>query len=161
MRIRDTSLNSWDLVAEALGPRHKAIYETVARFPDLTTNELFLKLRLFHKMEVKGKVDWNLHSRMCELRDMGCVYESGRRHCSTSGRLAVTWRITGKLPAKDWRRVSKGKGRRPLEDTVLDLREQIRELQTENAKLRLNLRVERNRRRARRTPITKKQLRLV
>lgn len=159
MRIRDTSLESWEPIAEVLGPRHAAIYEMVARYPDQTTNEIFLKLRYLGNIEVRGKVDWNLHSRMCELRDMGCIYESGRRHCSTSGRLAVTWRVTGRRPMKDWRRASKGKGRRPLEDTILDLREEIQELKKENSNLRLALKVERNKRRARRIPITKKRLR--
>lgn len=161
MRSRDTSREAWKLVAESglLGGKHLTIYEMVGRYPDCTANEIFLKLKYLGK--IRGEFDSNTHSRFTELRDMGCIEEVQRRPCSTSGRLAVTWEVTGRHPIENWRQVAKGKGRRPLEDTILDLKEEIRDLQADNARLRKHLQVARTKRRARRKPIIKKkQLRL-
>jgi hypothetical protein len=136
MRSRDTSKESWERLVESglLGPKHKAIYISVALNPGLTANEHVRLMR--EKGRIKGDFDSNTHSRFTELRDMGCIREVERRKCTTSGRPAVTWEVTGRFPDPDWRQRSKGKGRRPVEDEVLDLRERVRALERENRRLK-------------------------
>lgn len=145
IRSRDTSRESYHDILESglLGKKREVLYASIALHPNLTANEHFKHLK--NTGRLRGEFDSNTHARFTELRDMGCIQESGRRHCSTTGRLAITWEITGRYPDPNWRQNVKGRGRRPIEDEVLDLRSRVRVLEKENIELRAKLLVSQRR----------------
>jgi len=45
-------------------------------------------------------VGFNVHARLCELRDIGVVKECGTVECPHTGRRVILWDVTNKLPLK-------------------------------------------------------------
>jgi len=68
----------------------------------------------------------NVHARLGELRDVGCVAEIGERECTITRNNVILWDVTDGLPKKF--------ERRPSERDAL--RAKIADLETENARLR-------------------------
>ena len=84
-RMRVTSLLAYSQLKPKLGVRQREVFYTIdnARFP-LTDREVAREL---------GYSDPNrVRPRRNELARLGLVVEAGRRVCSVSGKLALTWK---------------------------------------------------------------------
>ena len=84
MNVRDTSLISYAQLRESLGDRQKVVLILIRKNPDCTDREL---------TNLLGSFDSNfVRPRRNELVKLGLIEESGKKKCSMSGRLAITWR---------------------------------------------------------------------
>lgn len=81
--MRDTSLAAYETYVEpTLGERQKVVYEVLEKHADLTNRE------------IKEILGWEINTvtpRVYELRDRGLVFESSKRICKVTGRLAYAW----------------------------------------------------------------------
>ncbi len=87
-----------------LSERRMEVYRCVFLHGPLTAMEAFEKLKL----------NTNQSGRFTELREMGVLTELGSRKCSITGREAIIWEVTNKLPKNVKTRLSK-KDKRILE----------------------------------------------
>ena len=81
--IIDTSLESWTKVKPKLGKLHTIIYEAIGKYPDHTTAELSLIL----KIPIQ-----TISGRPGELLTKGLVKRIDKRACSVTKNQAWTWR---------------------------------------------------------------------
>lgn len=97
--VRDTSLEVLKIITENgyLGESRTAVYTALFNHGPATANELAKKA--FRHLEGTNQ-QMNLSARLNELREMGCITETGKRPCSITGNQVIEWDITGKLPVK-------------------------------------------------------------
>jgi hypothetical protein len=83
--MRDTSLLAYQDLKPKLGDKQQSVLILIHAHPDCTDLELTYKM---------GYTDPNkVRPRRKELLDYGLIVESGKRRCSVSGKLALTWRV--------------------------------------------------------------------
>ena len=102
-----------------LGKRRTQAYRFLFDHGPMTANELSQ-----HAGNLSG-----LWKRLSELRSMGMVREMGERKCAITGRQAILWDVTEKLPAGSYSAPTK---KPPLSE----LRDRVEQLERENATLR-------------------------
>lgn len=71
------------------------IYETLCNHGPLTTNEIFEKL--FGTSTINNP---SVHSRLCELRELGCVVEVGKKECRLTKMTVILWDSTTNMPVE-------------------------------------------------------------
>lgn len=95
--MRQTSLEAYTYIKDTgvLSSRRFQIYEILFTHGPLTSNEIFQ--RLDGTSEINNP---NVHSRLNELREYGCVYEVGTKICTVTEMTVILWDVTDKLPKK-------------------------------------------------------------
>lgn len=95
--VRETSIEAFRRIEAdgLLSPRRWAIYCTLFADGPMTANEIFRKL-----MGSTSITQSNIHARLGEMREMGCVKEMGTRACLITGNTAIVWDVTAKIPEK-------------------------------------------------------------
>lgn len=78
------------------------VYRTLCNSTPLTGAEL-------NSMMLNGRRDLipGFHKRLSELKDLGVVYEVEERKCRVTGRVAIAWSITDKLPKEAPKRATR------------------------------------------------------
>lgn len=146
--MRQTSIEAYNKIKEngLLSKARLSVYETLYKYGPLTGGEIFNAhpdLYGTHHI-VKGSVC----ARLTELRRSGVVQEVGKRVCGITGRRAITWDVTPKLPVKFSRKeiVTKKELIGLLEEAIqklrqrnLDLKEEIKKLNEEIKTLQYNV----------------------
>lgn len=95
--IRTTSIESYNKIREGslLSERRLQVYEVLFEHGPMTANELFRIL-----MGKTTITQSNIHARLNEMREMGCVREIGKRECSVTNNKVILWDVTDSLPEK-------------------------------------------------------------
>jgi hypothetical protein len=98
--IRETSKQAYNeiTVSGLLTDARYVVYTSIYHHGPLTAGECFLKMQEDHVGHtiVKGSVC----ARLTELRRLGVVAEVGKRKCALTGKNAILWQVTNKLPIK-------------------------------------------------------------
>lgn len=94
---RQTSIDAYNQIkaGKLLTAMRLKIYEVLYEHGPLTCNEIF-KIMLGTSTINQP----NIHARLDELREMGCVEELGERICTVTGNTVILWSLTGFLPKK-------------------------------------------------------------
>ena len=92
--VRKTSLETYDQMIDGklLSPQRERVYDWIFKHGPCTAMEIEVGLR-----------SKNANKRTSELRDQGVIFESGETTCPVTGRPAILWDVTGKLPVGDLR----------------------------------------------------------
>lgn len=95
---RLTSIEAYRYILECgwIGESQRRIYQYLYENGAHTSGEVFFAL---HKGN-KQKALTQTRARFTELRDMGAIAEKGTRKCEVSGRRAILWDVTGRIPVK-------------------------------------------------------------
>lgn len=87
--MQQTSLDAYNqAVRPHLGEKQREVYNMLKQYPDLTNQEIRLKL------------GWQISTvtpRTKELRQMKYVIESGKRQCRVTGFRVMAWKIVNTL----------------------------------------------------------------
>jgi len=81
-KMRQTSLDAYKALLD-IGERQRIVFTTIRHHPNLTALEITGKLKKFDPNFVRPRIN--------ELVKIGLVCESGKRCCSISGRMVLTW----------------------------------------------------------------------
>lgn len=94
--MRRTSIETYRAIKESgiLSQRRMEIYEVIFEYGPMTSAEVFMVLNKNNK----ARAITSSRTRFTELRDMGAFYEAGERVCNITGRKAIVWDLTGKMP---------------------------------------------------------------
>lgn len=94
---RETSIEAYNKMKNEglLSSRRWQVYDVLFKYGPMTTNELFKKL-----MGSSSTNQPSLHSRLNELRKMGCVKELGTKVCTVTQMTVILWDVTSNLPTK-------------------------------------------------------------
>lgn len=117
---RDTSIETYHQIeAEGLlSAMRFRVYSTVFHMGPCTSGEAFSYLQRHGFRD--GPLTQS-RARFTELRDLGVLQELGERPCSITGRTAILWDVTSKLPAGVLRK-------RPGKSTIRECLQQLREM---------------------------------
>jgi hypothetical protein len=99
--MRQTSLLAYDTIKQnnLLSKMQLTAYELLIRHGAATAKELARFAE--ENPGIIGRMDSDsLHKRMSELKRLGAVVESGVRDCRITGRQAIVWELSGKLPQR-------------------------------------------------------------
>lgn len=127
MSVRDTSIQVYYRIKEdgTLSKRRWEVYDIVFNHGPLTANEIFQYTKLSNLTGYRH----NVHSRLCELREMGVLQELGTKECSISGETVILWDVTSNYPKK----LEKKKSAKQI---IYELTIEIAQLKRENAILK-------------------------
>lgn len=116
--IRQTSIDCYHQIkAEGLlTKRRLEVYEAIYNSAPCTSAEA-----------MRGRINSTnvlsqSRARFTELRELGVIYEKGEKKCSVTGRKAILWDLTDKLPIKTKLLNNTNKKRR-IDDALNALRE--------------------------------------
>jgi len=92
---RETSIQAFynAIALGQLDTQRQKVWSALASVPDVTANELAESVGFRHYF-VR-----NVYARLSELRDMGVVRETGKRRCSLTGAICITWTV---VPEADY-----------------------------------------------------------
>ena len=95
--VRETSLVTYNQIKakNLLSQRRMEVYSALFKYGPCTANELFRDWKVSTTITQQ-----NIHPRLGELRDLGVVTEVKQRKCGVTGRMAIVWEITNRLPRK-------------------------------------------------------------
>lgn len=98
MTPRRTSIDTYRAIANEglLSRRRLQVYSVLFEVGPATAAEIS---NATPGLKSASKGD-NVHARLLELKELGCVYERGERKCRMTGRRAITWDVTESLPVK-------------------------------------------------------------
>lgn len=86
--MRDTSLDAFSEIRRELGPRHKAVLDTINHIINTkNTYPTNLEISKFLGIPINS-----ITPRTNELAKLGKIWNNGKRTCKVSGRMAYTWR---------------------------------------------------------------------
>lgn len=99
---RSTSSNAYNILKESgkLESQQGKIYEALYINGPLTRSEVAAFIGY------KGYAS-NISTRLCELREMGLVKESGEAVCSMTNLTVILWEVTENLPIKPKKKISR------------------------------------------------------
>lgn len=105
---RQTSIEAYHYVKDSgyISMRHREVYLALYKFGPLTGNETIKKMMEQQSYVKKTKLTTVTSARFTELRDMGAIYEVGKRRCSLSNRTCILWDVTKDLPVKPEKKLS-------------------------------------------------------
>lgn len=97
--MRDTSLEIYrEITDNGLLPKARLkVYECIFNHPNKTAREI---------MGMKG-METNQSGRFTELEGWGVIREAGKRKCRVTSNKAVIWAVTGTLPVKPDKKLTK------------------------------------------------------
>jgi hypothetical protein len=106
--IRQTSKDVYRQIVEsgALTPARMKVYGALFEDGPMTGAELDGYL-------AKSGGRGHFHKRLSELRDQGVVREVGKRRCTVSGKDALAWDVTDRLPTNQPRKQKSTNLRKP------------------------------------------------
>jgi hypothetical protein len=104
MATRETSIETYNQIkAEGLlGKMQIEVLGAVVENWPCTSGEAFDRMRDHRERSPLSQT----RARFTELRDNGVIEEVGERICKISGRNAIVWAPTGKLPCKPPKKIS-------------------------------------------------------
>lgn len=93
-KVRATSVLAYNEIKDRglLSHLRWKVYDCVFRLGPITSAEVDDQLK------APGQLRPGFHKRLSELRSLGVVRETGDRRCRVTGRRAVQWIATGRLP---------------------------------------------------------------
>ena len=96
MAVRQTSIDCYNQIKAngLLSDLRLLTYHAMLNSAPCTAGELQKYIEL---NEIKVKHSWKLLS---QLRDLGVIYEKGTKKCTITGKTAIEWDLTDKLPIK-------------------------------------------------------------
>lgn len=96
MAIRQTSIDCYNQIkAEGLLTKRRfEVYEAVCNSAPCTSSEAMISRLNSTNVLSQSR------ARFTELRELGVIYEKGIKKCTVSGRNAIEWDLTDKLPKK-------------------------------------------------------------
>lgn len=94
--IRQTSVRAYNEIKRsgALSRMRWRVYRTVYHHGPLTAHELD------ERLAQHGETKTSYHKRLSELLRVGVCRVVGERPCNITGRIAMLWDVTDKLPTK-------------------------------------------------------------
>lgn len=98
MTHRETSVAVYKKIKEEglLSRKRFEIYEILFQSGPLTASQIAKRMKGF-KSEAVGA---NVHARLGELRETGCIQELKSVCCPVTGNTVLNWDVTAKLPKK-------------------------------------------------------------
>jgi transcription initiation factor IIE alpha subunit len=81
--IQETSLWAHEIASKNLGAKQKQVLDALRFFPDATNAEIAAHMAFSVN---------RITPRILELREMGLVFDAGRRRCKVTGGTAHAWR---------------------------------------------------------------------
>jgi len=95
MNTRQTSIDCYNAIkSEGLLPKRRMeVYEAIYNCAPCTSAEAIKTI-----LEKSGNVLSQSRARFTELRDQQVIYERGVRQCKITGRKAIEWDLTDRLP---------------------------------------------------------------
>lgn len=95
--IRQTSVDAYNMIKEngLLSQRRFEVYDVLFNHGPLTQGETCDKITPGWK-----RSNQSYTPRFAELKKLGVIIEIGERECSITGRKALSWDVTDKLPLK-------------------------------------------------------------
>lgn len=127
--IRQTSIDAYNKIKQngSLSSRRWEVYDVLFKYGPLTGNEAIEKL----KEEGKGAktFDTNSHSRLSELRQLGVIYEVGKKVCNVTGMNVILWDVTNNLPKKLEKQKTKDQIIKELQQEIKQLKAYIDDLE--------------------------------
>ena len=117
MKTRQTSIDCYNEIKEEglLSTMRFKVYEAILKKAPCTSGEAFAI------MTTKENQISQSRARFTELRELGVIYEKGEKQCSITGRTAIEWDLTDRLPV-NIKNPNKTKKQR-LDDALNSLRE--------------------------------------
>ena len=98
------------------------VYDALFRHGPLTGGELF-RVGVKNGYWLGSKIKGSICARLTELRQQGVTEEQGVQRCSYTGKKAIVWDVTDRLPIK------LDKNRKPSNKKIIeDLKTEIRRL---------------------------------
>ncbi len=96
--IRQTSIEAYNTIKDngLLSERRWQVYNVLFHHGPLTATQIASKIPGIKSASVGN----NSHARLGELRQMGCVVETGYVECPLSGMTVIRWDVTDKVPVK-------------------------------------------------------------
>lgn len=96
--IRETSIEAYRTIKEKglLSKRRLEVYEQLYEYGPMTAGQI--GRRMVGYRSAVSTADRNIHARLTELRDAGCIKELGEKKCPVTGMLVIVWDVTTSLP---------------------------------------------------------------
>ena len=96
MTTRQTSINCFNQIKAngLLSKKRFEVYEALCNFAPCTSAEVL------STMLSKNSAITSSRARFTELRELGVIYEKGTKKCTITGKTAIEWDLTDKLPIK-------------------------------------------------------------
>lgn len=96
--IRNTSVEAYNKIKDEglLSRRRLQVYDVLYKHGPLTATGITNLIPGFKS----SSVGFNVHARLCEMREMGCVEELGTKICSITGMTVILWDVTKEVPVK-------------------------------------------------------------
>jgi len=93
---RETSVETYNAIKNngLLSEKRLQVYETLYELGPLTASEIADAIPDFKS----PSVGFNVHARLCELREMGGIKEVGKKTCTISNRKVILWDVTPNVP---------------------------------------------------------------
>ena len=123
MYPRQTSIEAYRAIRDGglLSEQRFRVYEYLFNYGPMTGNEIN------EALTDPDCVSPSYHKRLSELKDLGVVRETGERHCKVTGRNAIAWDVTDRLPKpKPARTGIPARDSKPVHPTAADLSEAAR-----------------------------------
>ena len=97
MATRQTSIDCYNQIKAngLLSKKRFEIYEALCNLAPCTSAEALSTLLS------KNSAITSSRARFTELRELGVIYEKGTKRCSITGKTAIEWDLTDKLPIKE------------------------------------------------------------
>lgn len=95
MKTRQTSIDCYNAIKSEglLSKRRMQVYEAIYNSAPCTSAEAMTSI-----LKMNGDVLSQSRARFTELRELGVIYERGIRKCKLTGRNAIEWDLTDRLP---------------------------------------------------------------
>ena len=95
MGTRQTSIDCYNEIKSEglLSRRRMQVYEAIYNSAPCTSAEAMTNI-----LKMNGDVLSQSRARFTELREQGVIYERGIRECKLTGRKAIEWDLTDRLP---------------------------------------------------------------
>ena len=122
MKVRQTSIEAYHIIERQglLSRRRWQVYSTLFQNGPITATQIADQMPGY-KSPSKGN---NVHARLCEMREMGCVEEIGETVCPLTKMRVILWDVTDQIPRKFNKDHKKTK-----DQIILEQAERIKELE--------------------------------
>lgn len=113
---RQTSIETYNIIKQSglLSKRRLQAYDVLFNHGPLTATGIATQVSDFKS----PSVGFNIHARLCELREMGCVKELGETVCPHTGMKVILWDVTDRVPLKLPKRKTKDQIIKELQDRI-------------------------------------------
>lgn len=129
--MRKTSIDAFKQIKdEGLLPEKQfKVYEILHQFGPMTAQEAWVKYREVHRTKQRDGIT----PRFSELKMMGVIGEKGKRPCGVTGRSAIEWDVSGRLPKKPTQVQIVKKRIRVLEEKLIQAKRELKQIYLKQA----------------------------